>query len=400
MHATKNLNERKHCLIGHFSLKMRKGMLPADSDETHPEPDRNRLKPGHVTTIWRATLRGFGLVIASWAVACNAGCGINRLQPVRVDLSRVPAAWTIHNAIPQKGTSVSPVSTAGGASLPAESQTIVGDPPMVADQNASRDVAAIGNTIKKEMIATSKDVFLRFRSILLRRLNDKKFADQQKLDQQQTADQQKATDQVSALYRAYASKRFPLLVHLSSLTGFPDPDPKSQKEPGTTLSAQDRFHTTIVQLRQQIHELDVEFKSKMNEIMAAQTARSQELQNQLNAAYLNDLNNLDALAKEEAAKVAGRSEGEIKPLLIDQAQSIIPGVAANTLELPASPAVERRIIPHPNLQERFLSPRATEAALNTWLRLNGYRLSKDSRDPDKTNQFAQWIHTFQPETSN
>lgn len=337
----------------------------------------------------------FLCLLVGWlGLAAGLGCGAARLEPVRIDLSQANFQSALPSA-PARKTSLSQPK-----SLPAASQTIVGDPPMLADQNASRDVTAIGKAIKEELNQTNKDVFLRFRSILLRRLNDKKFEDQQKLDTQQKADQEKATEQISTLYRAYAAKRFPLLVHLSSLVGFPDPDPRSQREPGNSLSVQDRYHTTIVQLRQQIRAMDQDFKAQMATILDHLTANNAALQNQLNAAYLNDLNNLDTLAKAEAAKVTGRSEAEIKPLLVNQDQAIIPGVAASTLSLPAAPAIVPQNLPHPTGAIQVMNRAAIEASLNTWLRLNGYRLSKDSRDPDKTKQFVQWLKTFQPVTSN
>ncbi len=329
------------------------------------------------------------------ALLVVAGCSRSSLQPVRIDFAKVSLQFAPNPPIPASESLKIPAPT----NIPAASQTIVGDPPMIAEKNAIRDTATIGKAINEELNATSKDVFSRFKSILLRRLQDKQFAKQQAFDQQKLESYQNASARISALYKAYAAKRFPLLVQLSSIVGFPDPDPKSERHPGNGFTPRDRFHSTAVKLRAQIKTLDDQFQHQMSAILGTLHTQSRSIQIALDTAYNNDLASLNDLAKAAAKRVTGQSRAEIKPELVDQGSQIIPGVAANTLSLPASQQVQIQVAP-PLSPAAGWNKAALQVALKTWLALNGYRLSKDSNDPDKTAQFVQWINQYRPETSS
>lgn len=206
---------------------------------------------------------------------------------------------------------------------------------------------------------------------------------------------QKAYEEAQAAIRAefetYAQQRGQKLARLTSLVGFPDPNPLSL--PPTT-AVPEFVHARLAeasQLRKDIGALDDAYQARvvalLGEAGKQYNVSLSEAQGQIEA----DRKAAFARAEQEAITEAAKSYKSLAPLVMGAARVDLPGRPAQSVTLPAVPAP----IAAPNVKERTLSleQRRTilKDQLDMWIAVNGYELA-DNPDgvPNATPDFIKW----------
>ena len=192
-------------------------------------------------------------------------------------------------------------------------------------------------------------------------------------------------------FHKYAQARAPLIAGLTSLVGFPDPNPNSLPPPASTAPFLLKRLQEAASLRKQINALDAAYDSKVLDLLA-QAAKEYNvdlaaIQQQVEADRAAGVKRAETEAMAEASK----TYSALKPLIMGAAKVELPGQPAQSAVLPPVPPP----ISAPDVRERTLtaSQRRSilESQLQIWLKANGYELSKTPDGvEDMTAEFVKW----------
>jgi hypothetical protein len=192
-------------------------------------------------------------------------------------------------------------------------------------------------------------------------------------------------------FKRYAAQRGPLVAELTSIVGFPDPNPLSL--PPTTpvpKYAQERLDRAA-QLRKDIASLDASYEQRVREILD-QVSKQYTIDLQTALTQLEE-DRLAALGKaeQEAITEASRTYRSLAPLVMGTTRINLPGEPAQSVTLPPVP----QPMSAPAVKEKALSieqRRAIlKAQLDIWLALHGYELvGTPALAPDLTADFMKW----------
>ncbi len=192
-------------------------------------------------------------------------------------------------------------------------------------------------------------------------------------------------------FDTYAQKRGAKLAQLTSLVGFPDPNPLSIPPTAAVPKFVEGRLAQAVQLRKDIAGLDADYKAKSASLLAAAAQKYDTDLTEANLQIEQDRAAAFARAEQEATAEAAKSFKLLAPLVMSSAKVDMPGQPAESVTLPAVPAP----IAAPNVRERTLTldQRRTilKDQLQMWSAVNGYQLS-DSPDgvPNVTLDFVRW----------
>jgi hypothetical protein len=211
------------------------------------------------------------------------------------------------------------------------------------------------------------------------------------LEPAKRAAMEKASTEAFAEFKAYADKRGYLLAQLTSIVGFPDPNPKSIAPPDSTQPFLKARLQRAADFRKQIADLDATYTDRVHELMA-EAEREYNVQLALEQAQLDE-DRQDALARatNEAMTEAAKAYKSIAPLILGATKVNLPGEPAQSVTLPAVPSP----IAAPNVREKTLTLEQRRAILKSqlemWLALNGYeQADKPDGVKDVTAAFEQW----------
>jgi hypothetical protein len=179
------------------------------------------------------------------------------------------------------------------------------------------------------------------------------------------------------------------------LAGFPDPNPES-KPPDNPLppALKKRFDETVA-LREQLKEIDREFKADVEHILATvqDLVASELTAMRLRIEQFKD--ELDRRAAEEADAQVRETVGELGLELIAPQNLVMDATSARTVTIGAEPPFR----PAPDvpsagiLQGKADRERLIRHELEIWLGLNRYTLAAGGRDA--TNEFLRWRSQFE-----
>ncbi|HVL38498.1 MAG TPA: hypothetical protein VM328_03810 [Fimbriimonadaceae bacterium] len=192
--------------------------------------------------------------------------------------------------------------------------------------------------------------------------------------------------QLRTIFEQYADERGPLLIRLTVLVGFPDPDPLSQRT--STSKHVTRMYEEARRLRSEIAELDQEFRAEAHELFAGIESITETQLDDIEAVIANKLEEADRKAHEVASQEVQQHRQAI--LLAGRMQFRLPQQAGATVVVPgtAGPTAAPRVEPAPALDEATL----LQHDLEIWLDVNGYRLAAHGRDA--TKEFVQWRRNY------
>ena len=211
------------------------------------------------------------------------------------------------------------------------------------------------------------------------------------LDPKRKAAYLAAQNSVQQEFQTYAVQRAPLIARLTSLVGFPDPNPNSVPPPADTPAFLVARLKEADDIRKQIAQMDAAYENKIQDLLA-------QAGNQYNVDLAAIQKQVDQdrqvamrRAESEAVAEAAKTYKSLRPILMGPSQVDLPGEAAQSLQLPAVPPP----ISAPEVRERTLNANERRAILrsqlNIWLKLNGYDLAKSPDGvKDMTAQFEQW----------
>ena len=211
------------------------------------------------------------------------------------------------------------------------------------------------------------------------------------LDPKRKAAYDAARDAVHQEFLGYATQRSPLISHLVSIVGFPDPNPKSLPPPDSTPQYALPRLAQAADLRKQIATLDADYRTKVRSIFAkVESDYNVDLvliQNQIETDRAAAMKRAESEAVTEAAK----TYASMRPIIMGPAEVNLPGQPSQSLELPAvSPPMAA-----PNVRERTLTAdqkrSILQSQLQMWAKLNGYELAKTPEGAkDMTADFVKW----------
>lgn len=202
---------------------------------------------------------------------------------------------------------------------------------------------------------------------------------------------QRFFDSVRAVFEAHAMKVADQRYPLTSLVGFPDPDPDSSREP-LRLDPFEKINTDRAKaFRAEIARLDTEFRRNMETVLGQYSADLMVKERELAERY--------AVLESEARRVA---EAEARRLSQagERVIASVRTVSKNVL-LARQPEVVVRIEgsrppPQPPEVAAVAPKRSDSEALRVWMAQNGYRQAGPGESaPDRTHEFYLWLRQFQ-----
>lgn len=311
------------------------------------------------------------------------GCQQPTQKRVYVDFEAVLASYK-SSPLPS-----SPVPKPPGG-LPAQAVTIPAvDPRTVVVQGTSGEKAGALLEANRKLAVQELTKVLSLRYVReVQRAAEKLIRD---LDPKRQAAYASAQGAVQAEFLAYAEKRSPLIARLTSIVGFPDPNPNSLPPPASSPPFALKRLAEAAEIRKQMATLDANYENKILDLLSqAGKAYGVDLSAILKQLEV-DRNSAMRRAETEAISEATKSYEALRPMIMGSTKVELPGQPAQSLELPAVPAPSAA----PEVRERTLSAaeRRTilDAQLQMWLKLNGYELVKDSNGGEnKTEDFVKW----------
>ena len=192
-------------------------------------------------------------------------------------------------------------------------------------------------------------------------------------------------------FESYADKRGYDVAQLTSLVGFPDPNPKSLPPTSPVPAFVQKRLDQAAQLRKNINALDDNYQAKVKSILENS---SKEYQTSLTEASLQLEQDRAAAfrrAEEEATAQIAKSYASFKPLVMGSSRVNLPGEPAQSVTLPAVPGP----MAAPNVRDRPLTQGQRKTILHDqlqmWLAINNYDLaSSPDGVPNVTPDFIRW----------
>jgi len=311
------------------------------------------------------------------------GCRHNAPERVYVDFEAVLASYT-SSPLPSH---VVPKPPPG---LPAQTYSIPAVAPstIVVEGAPSTSAQALLDKNRKKAIEELGDLLSQ------RYLREAERADRERLkalEPVKRAAIEKARQEALAEFQAYADKRGQALAQLTSLVGFPDPNPRSLPPSPTTPPFLQKRLADAASYRKQIAELDANYASRVDQLMA-DAAKEYNVNLTLEQAQFDeDRQDAIARASAEAITEAAKAYKSIAPLVMGATKVNLPGQAAQSVTLPAVAAP----IVAPPVREKTLTPQQRRSILQSqlkmWLALNGYEQAKSADGAkDMTSEFVKW----------
>ena len=211
------------------------------------------------------------------------------------------------------------------------------------------------------------------------------------LDPKRKAAYESAQAAVTLEFEKYANQRAPLVARLTSLVGFPDPNPNSVPPPESTPPFAVKRLQEAAGLRKDMVELEASYETKILDLLS-QAGKQYDvdllaIQKQI------DQDRAEAMKKAESEAVteAAKTYKDLRPVLMGPEVVNLPGQPEQSVDLPEVPAPKSA----PEVRERTLTPDQRRSILRSqldiWLKLNGYELVQDSNGVDnKTEEFVKW----------
>ncbi len=196
------------------------------------------------------------------------------------------------------------------------------------------------------------------------------------------------------LFEQFAQPAFGYRVRLSNLVGFPDPDPKSRRQPDNADDrAKQRFEKSK-ELRGALDELSALFWLEFDRRRVAVESDLSAKKAQIRVQMVERQERLDSEAKAQAREVVnGHGNGHDQVTTLDL-RAELPEQAASGVELPElgsrSVSSSIRRMSWTDSQKESL-----ESELQIWAAVNGYRLvSSPTQGRDATNEFVVWRKSY------
>lgn len=202
---------------------------------------------------------------------------------------------------------------------------------------------------------------------------------------------ERAEQLLRAEFEAYADKRGDRVARLTSIVGFPDPNPLSLPPSQPVPAFVQRSLDEAAALRKEIHALDEAYDARAGEILA-QVGKQYDVDlTSERVAIERDRAAALARAEQEATNEATETYKALAPLLMGSAGINLPGQPGQSVTLPAVPPPSAA----PDVRERTLSLQERRTILTSqlqiWLALNRYELAdRPQGDNDATAQFVRW----------
>jgi hypothetical protein len=200
-----------------------------------------------------------------------------------------------------------------------------------------------------------------------------------------------ARERILTAFRAYAEKRGVRLAQLTSIVGFPDPNPESLP-PSQSIPAFARKRLQdAAELRKEISQLDAEYSHDLNDILASV---GREYDVNLTDVRLDiekrRIAGLDRAEREAMAEAASTYKSLV-PLLMGNTEMRLSGQPAESVRLPPVPAPARAPAVHQQTHSMDQRRAILKSQLNMWASLNRYEISESPRGAsDLTTQFVAW----------
>jgi exonuclease VII large subunit len=227
----------------------------------------------------------------------------------------------------------------------------------------------------------------------IRRLERERLAE---LEPEARAAIEAALARLREIFIAYADERGPLLIRLSLIVGFPDPDPESRVRPTVdTPLARLRF-AEAVEFRTQIANLDAQYEASVQRLFT-DVADTQAIDVARIRAEIAEMQaRADERAREEAFRQVQLEQEQIRSVLADQSAMVVPADPGAAVTIPGSdPPVPPPAVPTPGRAETLARFReAVENDLQIWAAVRGYTLTtRGAAGRDATSEFIEWRTT-------
>lgn len=227
-------------------------------------------------------------------------------------------------------------------------------------------------------------------------LADVRRSEQEQLDALKPAKdeaEQKARDELRRIFDAYASDRSQRVTRLALIAGFPDPDPRSLRQPVSDAKVVRQRAAEARRLRSEIANLDADYETAIRRLLA-------NLGQDLEAALTNIKVNVEDArvraeerARKDAASQVRTLEANLGQSLVAKGDTRLPALPAKSFAASAQAGVIEQPKVQPDIEGKNLEARMKRlrSELTIWLAVNGYREASDAaHGQDRTTEFSQW----------
>jgi len=317
-------------------------------------------------------------------IFCGLGCQQSaQQQRVYVDFQAVLASYKA-SPLPSRPVPKPP------AALPAKTVAIPAVEPrtVVVEGTSESKAAAILEENRKKAVKELTALLSARYTREAERAGERRIHE---LDPKRAAAYASAQKAVTAEFDAYAQKRAPLIADLTSIVGFPDPNPNSLPPPASAPPFAVKRLQHAADVRQQINTLDANYENRILDLLSQAGKQYGVDLAAIEKQIAIDRAEAMRKAESEAVNEAATTYKSLRPILLGPTQVDLPGEPAQSAELPAVPAP----MSAPDVRERTLTSGQREAILKSqldmWIKLNGYQLVSDPQDgKDMTAEFVKW----------
>lgn len=194
---------------------------------------------------------------------------------------------------------------------------------------------------------------------------------------------------IRALLESYGPRRAGLLLTISELSGFPDPNPQGTRQLSTEQLLSKSKKERLAEARSDLTKLDAELSEKVAKIEGEPSAVASNLR----AGAAQALAVALAKVSEQAAQTARRQVGEGRPvnLALDSLQVTTLACPPDQVQLTNVPPTA--VAAQPNKQPIAVVP-SKQQALSIWMASQGYKLGSKGSSRNVTADFQAWIDSY------
>lgn len=236
---------------------------------------------------------------------------------------------------------------------------------------------------------------------LIRRLSDvyendaKRFEDEQMrlLYEQTDRAYQEAVLALREVFERYARTRGPVLAKLTIISGFPDPNPKSNPPGANATKNQKHWFEVTKRYREDLKRIDDDYDSEARALLGSVSDEALESIQAINQRVVDFRAEMDLKAQREARKQVRTTMRDLGLQLADVTEAWLPDLASDSVRVGASPPPK----PAPDVPLEFArngekaGREEMQSELRIWGALNRYRVIEPKPGiPDKTDDFIQW----------
>jgi hypothetical protein len=218
----------------------------------------------------------------------------------------------------------------------------------------------------------------------VRRIEQERLAD---LDPTKKAYTKVVFDRIRQIFDAYANKRGPLVIRLSFLVGFPDPDPASTRVPDSSRPLQKKRFDESKRLREQIVLLDKQYDASVVNELNSLRESNEEAFTRLKVDIEELRSKAEQQAIDEARKQINTNRDEVRSLIIDSPSVVLESVGKKKVAF--APASKPKMLKTPavNLSD---GREEIKVDLDIWMAQKGYVLGSREKGVDVTLEFILW----------